>query len=342
MPTLPYRQSKVPSPDWQVTKMTAAIVIDRLTKNYGQQIVVNNLTMTVEKGEIFGFLGPNGSGKTTTIKMLCGLVQPTSGTATVNGFDILKESDQVRHSIGYMSQQFSLYKNLTVEQNIDFYAELYGLDRGKALKRKKDVLDITGLIGQETKKAVSLSGGWKQRLALACAIVHEPPIIFLDEPTAGIDPVARRALWDLLFSLATTGITFFVTTHYMDEAERCNSVGYIFQSNLIALGKVDELSLLPTISDGRHKHLEVACNKVMPTFQYLRSHQSVNDVTIFGRTLHLVVPNDLSKEKLWEELKAQDFGVSEIREIKPSLEDVFVTLTEHEEARVGLKGNLKQ
>ncbi len=320
--------------------MTAAIVLDHLTKQYGQQTVVNQLSFTVERGEIFGFLGPNGSGKTTTIKMLCGLLQPTSGTALVNGFDIHKEAEQVRRSIGYMSQQFSLYKNLTVEQNIDFYAELYGLGAEKSLRRRADVLQITGLFGQETKKASSLSGGWKQRLALACAIVHEPPIVFLDEPTAGIDPVARRALWDLLFTLATMGITFFVTTHYMDEAERCSTVGYIFQSNLIALGKVDELGSLPVVNDPNTKHLEVSCNLIMPTFQFLRSQPYVSDVTIFGRALHIVVSNSIEIEWLREQLSEQNFGVGEIRAIKPSLEDVFVTLTEHEEAKV-LKASQK-
>lgn len=313
--------------------MPSAIVLDRLTKHFGQQVAVNQVSFTVERGEIFGFLGPNGSGKTTTIKMLCGLIQPTSGTASVNGFDILKEPDQVRRSIGYMSQQFSLYKNLTVQQNIDFYAELYGLNEARAKRRRHEVLQITGLSDQEGKKAATLSGGWKQRLALACAIVHEPPIIFLDEPTAGIDPVARRALWDLLFTLTTTGITFFVTTHYMDEAERCSTVGYIFQSNLIALGKVDELGNLPVVNDPRQKHLEVSCEHIMPTFQHLRARKDVVDVTIFGRTLHAVVPVDMNLDDLKSELTKLNFGVSEIRQIKPSLEDVFVTLTENEEAR---------
>ncbi|HEY9786691.1 MAG TPA: ABC transporter ATP-binding protein, partial [Candidatus Obscuribacterales bacterium] len=181
--------------------------------------------------------------------------------------------------------------------------------------------------------AQTLSGGWRQRLALACAIVHEPPIVFLDEPTAGIDPVARRALWDLLFTLATTGITFFVTTHYMDEAERCNSVGYIFQSKLIALGKVDELSDALAVRDPEHRYLEVTCTHVMPTFQHLRSRPDIHDVTIFGRTLHVVVPDELSIDMLSKDLDRSEFGVKEIRPIEPSLEDVFVMLTENEEAR---------
>jgi ABC-type multidrug transport system ATPase subunit len=313
--------------------MTAAITMQELTKFYGSQRVVNRLNFSVEQGEIFGFLGPNGSGKTTTIKMLCGLVTPTSGTATVNGYDIIKNPDQIRHSIGYMSQQFSLYRTLTVSQNLDFYAELYGLNSAAAKARKLAAMEITGLVGQENKKAASLSGGWKQRLALACAIVHQPPIVFLDEPTAGIDPVARRALWDLLFTLASSGITFFVTTHYMDEAERCSSVGYIYQSNLIALGKIDELRTLPIVTRTDLKHLEVLCSRIMESFQFFRTRSYVKDVTIFGRTLHVVVPAEMPIETIEAELKETNLDVIEIRPIRPSLEDVFVTLTENEEAK---------
>ena len=314
--------------------MTQAIVLDNLSKKYGQQLVVDRLSFSVQQGEIFGFLGPNGSGKTTTIKMLCGLVAPTAGTAGVNGFDVIKQPDEIRRSIGYMSQQFSLYRSLSVAQNLDFYSGVFGLHGERARRRKQDVLEITGLKGQENKKAASLSGGWKQRLALACAIVHEPPIVFLDEPTAGIDPVARRALWDLLFSLATTGITFFVTTHYMDEAERCNTVGYIYLGNLIALGQVDELRRLPAVTSVRIKRLEVSCLEIMPTFQYFRSLPNVQDVTIFGRTLHVTVPAEVTIEEIRADLAGTRFQVAEIREISPSLEDVFVTLTEQEEARV--------
>lgn len=313
--------------------MSIAISLDRLTKHYGNIVAVNELSFAIDKGEIFGFLGPNGSGKTTTIKMLCGLVAPTSGTASINGYDIIKQANAIRHNIGYMSQQFSLYRSLTVIQNLNFYAELYGLSSKRARERKQAVLEITGLTGQENKKAASLSGGWKQRLALACAIVHEPPIVFLDEPTAGIDPVARRALWDLLFTLATTGITFFVTTHYMDEAERCSSVGYIYQSNLIALGKIDELQSLPVVSQNNLKHLEIDCTHIMPTFQFFRQLNYVHDVTIFGRTLHVVLPADIGVEKIRQDLSESGLEVIDIRPIRPSLEDVFVALTEQEEAK---------
>ena len=313
--------------------MTAAISINQLTKKYGTQTVVNHLTFDVEKGAIFGFLGPNGSGKTTTIKMLCGLVRPTEGTATINGFDVVTQIEQARLSIGYMSQQFSLYKTLTANQNLDFYAELYGLSAKKASARKEEIIEITGLAPYRSKKAVQLSGGWKQRLALACAIVHEPPIVFLDEPTAGIDPVARRALWDLLFTLASSGITFFVTTHYMDEAERCSSLGYIYQSNLIACGKTETLLTLPVVDNPAFQHFEITCTKIMPTFQYFKKRPETRDVTIFGRTLHVVVPSSLSQTTLLRELNETDLEVLEIRSIRPSLEDVFVTLTETEDRR---------
>lgn len=317
--------------------MNDAIVIEGLTKKYGETKVVDNLSFKVEKGEIFGYLGPNGSGKTTTIKMLCGLISPTSGTAYVNGFDIISKQADVRLSIGYMSQQFSLYRTLTVMQNLDFYAELYGLSGQKSKQRKEEVIEITKLGPYRDRQAAQLSGGWKQRLALACAIVHEPPIVFLDEPTAGIDPVARRALWDLLFTLASSGITFFVTTHYMDEAERCNTVGYIYQSRLIALGKIDELRELPAVDSPDKKHFEVSCDKIMASFQFFKELESVEDVTIFGRTLHIVVPSSLTEDMLWQKVGQTDLGITEIRPIKPSLEDVFVTLTESEEEKQAAK-----
>lgn len=313
--------------------VTAAIVLNELTKKYGTLTAVDRLSFTVESGEIFGFLGPNGSGKTTTMKMLCGLVQPSDGTATINGYDIIKQPEKLRLNIGYMSQQFSLYRALTATQNLDFYAELYGLSGEAAQRRKDKVIEITGLGNYRDRKAAHLSGGWKQRLALACAIVHEPPIVFLDEPTAGIDPVARRALWDLLFTLASSGITFFVTTHYMDEAERCSSLGYIYQSRLIACGRTEELRQLPEVNNPDHKHFEITCSKIMATFQYFKNRPETTDVTIFGRTLHVVVPQRITEKELLDELAETDLEVLEIRPIRPSLEDVFVTLTEREDMR---------
>jgi len=313
--------------------VAAAIALERLTKRYGQQVVVNRLSFEIEKGEIFGFLGPNGSGKTTTIKMLCGILEPSEGTGTINGFDLVRDIRKVKRSIGYMSQQFSLNRCLTVAQNLNFYASIFGLTGDQSRRRIANVLEVTGLAGQDNKRAASLSGGWKQRLALGCAIIHEPPVVFLDEPTAGIDPVARRSLWDLLVDLATTGVTFFVTTHYMDEAERCSSLGYIYNSNLIAIGKADVLRALPAVNRPHRKLLEVTCSHLLPAVRFFRCQDYVEDATLFGHTLHVVVSQHKSTEEIWKDLFSADLDVTEIRQIQPSLEDVFVTLTEREEAR---------
>lgn len=221
--------------------MEHAVEVANLTKKFGEHVAVNNISFGIKKGEIFGFLGSNGSGKSTTIRMLCGILTPTAGTGSVLGYDIYKETEKIKQNIGYMSQKFSLYEELTVDENLNFYAGIYGLNRDKARIRKKQIIDLTNLEGREKFQARNLSGGWKQRLALACAIMHEPPLLFLDEPTAGVDPVARRIFWEIIRYLAETGVTIFVTTHYMDEAELCDSIGFINNGVFSAYGTPAEL-----------------------------------------------------------------------------------------------------
>ncbi|NRR04313.1 ABC transporter ATP-binding protein [Brevibacillus sp. RS1.1] len=216
--------------------MNAAIQCEQLTKRFGDRVAVNSLTLTVPRGSIYGFLGPNGSGKSTTIRMLCGLLTPTTGKGTVLGFDVMTQSEEIKQRIGYMSQKFSLYEDLTVEENLDFYAGVYRLGAAERKERKAELIEMAGLTGREKQLAGSLSGGWKQRLALSCALLHKPELLILDEPTAGVDPVSRRIFWDVIHELARQGITVLVTTHYMDEAQTCDWIGFIFFGNLLAEG----------------------------------------------------------------------------------------------------------
>ncbi|MGA9774155.1 MAG: ABC transporter ATP-binding protein [Blastocatellia bacterium] len=321
--------------------MSPAIEIEGLTKKFGNFTAVDGVSLSVENGEIFGFLGPNGSGKSTIIRMLCGLITPTAGTARVAGFDILKQTDQIRQSIGYMSQQFSLYQDLTVWENINFYAHVYGL-KGEQLKRRRNaVIDLTHINDYVDRRAGALSGGWKQRLALACALVHEPKIIFLDEPTAGIDPVARRELWDLFFHLSGQGITLFVTTHYMDEAERCARVGYIFNSKLITYGAPDELKRLPDVTPTDAKWVEVTCPNTTVALAELKRADYVRNATIFGQSIHLLMDINKPVEKLKETLAGIGITDAGVTLARPSLEDVFVTLTKRYSGNGNRDGNLK-
>jgi ABC-type multidrug transport system ATPase subunit len=307
--------------------MTAAIEINGLTKKFGDVTAVDDVSLSVQDGEIFGFLGPNGSGKSTLIRMLCGLIVPTAGTARVAGFDILSETDDIRQTIGYMSQQFSLYGDLTVRENVNFYAHVYGL-KGENLKRRRnDVIDLTHIGPFRDRRAAALSGGWKQRLALSCALVHEPKIIFLDEPTAGIDPVARRELWDLFFQLSGLGITLFVTTHYMDEAERCSRVGYIFNSKLITFGEPDDLKQLPDVTPGDARWVEVTCPNTTVALSALKRAPYVRDATIFGQSIHLLMDSSDRLARITETLEQIGIRDAEVTPARPSLEDVFVTLT---------------
>lgn len=300
-----------------------AIVLDGLTKRYGNREVVDRVSLSVRAGSVFGFLGPNGSGKSTTIKMLCGLVRPNAGKASVAGYDVETDADDVRRSIGYMAQGFALYRDLSVDENLEFYARAYGLGAA-AQKRKQTVIDIVGIGPYRTYRGGDLSGGWQRRLALAAALIHNPPVVFLDEPTAGIDPVARRDLWDLLFRLTAEGKTFFVTTHYMDEAERCSSLAYIFEGKLLASGPPDEICALRAVNPDGTVRFAIATDDVMEVFRKVHDVPKLVDATIFGRDIHVVVDASLTPQEL-----ARQVGVdaSRVSPIRPSLEDAFVALT---------------
>jgi ABC-2 type transport system ATP-binding protein len=307
--------------------MELAITAEDLTVRFGDFTAVDHVSFTIEKGEVFGFLGPNGSGKTTIIKALCGLIKVTSGTGTILGMDIRKNASEIKHHVGYMSQKFGLYEDLTADENINFYAGVYGLRGAELTKRKTEIEHLTSLGPYLDRRAGALSGGWKQRLALACAIIHSPEVVFLDEPTAGIDPVARRALWDLLFNLSGQGVTFFVTTHYMDEAERCGRVGYIYLSKLIAIGSVEELKRLPEATPSGTERVEVTCRNISAALSAIRTLPYIREATIFGQSIHALVEKSAGAARLAEDLAAKGFPDATIHPIEPSLEDVFVTLT---------------
>lgn len=308
--------------------MTSAITTRDLTIRFGAFTAVDHVSLTVERGEIYGFLGPNGSGKTTLIKSLCGLIRPVTGSAQVLGFDSVRETDAIRQQVGYMSQNFSLYQDLTVTENIDFYAGIYGLSGSRMRARKESVIEMTHLGPYLDRRAGRLSGGWKQRLALACAFIHQPQLLFLDEPTAGIDPVARRDLWDLLFRLSGEGVTFFVTTHYMDEAERCGRVGYIYLSRLIANGTPDELKRLPEVSPPGTSRLEIETTATAQALGWIKRQAYTRAATIFGQSIHLLLDSTAGQDRVETDLHAAGFTAARVRPIHPTLEDVFVTLTE--------------
>jgi ABC-type multidrug transport system ATPase subunit len=303
------------------------IQCDNLTKRFGDFTAVDRVSFSVQKRSIFGFLGPNGSGKSTVIRMLCGILEPSEGVGRIGGHDVSAETNAIKGSLGYMSQKFSLYDELTVNENLLFYARLYGI-HGEAMKTRRDELIALAHLGPYVdRRAALLSGGWKQRLAMACALVHKPSVLFLDEPTAGIDPVARRDLWDLLFELSSTGMTLFVTTHYMDEAERCSHVGYIYMSKLIVCGAPYELKKLPAVNLPGTRRLEVTCDHVTLGLRAMRPLDGVRAATVFGQSMHLLVEETLPEETIRETLRGVGIHKVEIRPIAPSLEDVFVALT---------------
>lgn len=307
----------------------AEIVVfaERLVRKFGSFTAVNDVSLTIKRGEIFGFLGPNGSGKTTVIKMLTGLLPLTAGEATVQGLNVRTDAEAVRERIGYMSQNFSLYHDLTVAENLTFYGRIYSLPPDRLKQRMTEIVELNGLAPYLNRLAAQLSGGWKQRLALGCAMLHEPKLLFLDEPTAGIDPVARRQLWDLIFELSAHGITFFVTTHYMDEAERCNHVAYIYFSKLIADGSPEQLKQLPDIQPRGTRRIEIDTPEVTRALRLVRQIPGFRSATIFGQSIHALVEDDINLDSLRSTLLQSEIRVADIRPLAPSLEDVFVELT---------------
>ena len=307
-----------------------AVVVEGLTKRFGKFVAVNSMSFNVKRGEIFGFLGPNGAGKSTTIRMLCGLLSPTEGSARVGGYDISTEPDKVKENIGYMSQRFSLYEDLTVEENIRFYGGIYGLEGARFEERRRWAIEMAGLKGKETALTKTLSGGWKQRLALGCAVLHQPPIVFLDEPTGGVDPVSRRDFWDLIYNLSSEGTTIFVTTHYLDEAEHCNTVGLVYAGRLIALGSPTTLKS----KLDKYSIYEVVSENPVDAMDLLQKQPWVAETSIFGSAFHVSTDSSTaSDEEIRRTLKQGNIGISRIQKISPSLEDVFIQLIAEESGK---------
>ena len=304
-----------------------AIQTEHLTKKFGEFTAVKDVNLRVEHGEIFGFLGPNGSGKTTIIKMLAGLLSPTEGSMQICGLDVQRHSEEVREQVGYMSQTFSLYDDLTAMENLQFYAKIYGLSAKQRRERIADIIECNSLDRYLNCQVRTLSGGWKQRLALGCAMIHQPKVMFLDEPTAGIDPVARRRLWDLIFDLSGRGITFFVTTHYMDEAERCSHVAYLYYGTLIADGTPESLGSLPEVNIAGTRRVAITANDVTRALKVSRTLPLIKSATIFGRSIHAVVSDHASDTDIIREMGESGVRVTDVRALEVSLEDVFVDLT---------------
>jgi ABC-2 type transport system ATP-binding protein len=304
----------------------SAVEVHNLEKRFGSFTAVSRISFDVAPGRIFGFLGPNGAGKSTTIKMLCGILTPTSGTGTVGGFDILTQQNKIKQNIGYMSQRFSLYEDLTVEENVNFYAGIYGLSREKTKARKEWIIHMAGLEELRSSLTRTLSVGWKQRLALGCAIIHEPPIIFLDEPTSGVDPISRGNFWDLIRTMAEKGTTVFVTTHYMDEAEHCDTIALIYRGAIIAAGTPRQLKTDFMKGDV----LKISLPDSQQWLERLAALPVVTESALFGSDIHAVVSNAATALPLIRKFLDQHAaGSYVINKIEPSLEDVFVWLIEN-------------
>jgi len=303
-----------------------------LTRRFADFIAVSRVSFDVRKGEVFGFLGPNGAGKSTTIRMLCGLLAPTEGEATVAGYDVRSQAESVKQHIGYMSQRFSLYEDLTVEENLDFFGGIYRIPPGRKRERKEWAIRMAGLSDHRRVRAAHLSGGWKQRLALGCAILHEPPVLFLDEPTSGTDPISRRSFWDLIYALSGSGTTVFVTTHYMDEAEYCDRLGLVYRGELVATGSPGELKAGGT----REEILDLHCDRPQAAIEVLERIPGVVGAALFGDGIHAAVERGrTTPEGVAEALRSAGFPVGRAAPIAPSLEDVFVSLVEERDRRAG-------
>ena len=299
-----------------------AIEVKDLTRKFGKLTAVDHISFSIPYGEIFGYLGANGAGKSTTIRMLCGILEPTSGTAIVAGTDVNDDPEKIKRSIGYVAQKFNLYTDLTVKENLEFYGRVYGLEEKDLQDRLQEVMKLTGLTDKRDQAAGTLSGGWKQRLAVANGVLHRPRILFLDEPTAGIDPLSRRTLWELLYKLADEGIALFVTTHYMEEAERCNNIVILSRGKILRIGTPAELK-----SQVGGKVLEVECFPLMKASSFFQNLPGVIGVTAYGTTIHLNTAGDTNVEKeLRETAKKENIRITAVKEVPASLEDVFATL----------------
>jgi len=310
--------------------MTYAVAVEDLVKTFDHFVAVDHIHFQVNRGEIFCFLGPNGAGKSTTIRMLCGLLMPTSGKGNVAGYDMVKEPERIKQVIGYMSQKFSLYDDLTVQENLHFFGGIYGLSGKRLREREEEALEKANLRELRNRMTRTLPVGWKQRLALACALLHQPEIVFLDEPTSGVDPISRRDFWRLIQEMVERGITVFVTTHYMDEAEYCHRLALIYRGKIIALGTPTELKM-KTLSKGI---LEVSCDPLIPALEVLKKATWISEAAVFGDGLHLIGKEGVDLEQEVQTLlTTHPIHLKRMEWIRPSLEDVFVSLIEKENDR---------
>jgi ABC-2 type transport system ATP-binding protein len=307
-----------------------AILTEGLTKRFKDFIAVDNVSFTVSPGEVFGFLGPNGAGKTTTIRMLCGIIPQTAGRALVGGVDVAAEPERIRSRIGYMSQRFSLYTDLTVWENLTLYAGIYGIPEKRMKKRLKEVMEMSALTGKEESMVEDLPTGWRQRLALGCAVLHQPEVLFLDEPTSGVDPAARQTFWELIYQLSAQGTAVLVTTHYMDEAEQCNRIGMIFDGKLVAM---DTPTLLKEEIPGKVYELEA--ENTIKAAEVLRQIPGITEVSPFGRSLHILTEADApTKKNILKILAEAEVAVASLEQVPPRLEDVFIYLAQTDNAKV--------